>query len=263
MITVEKARDTNGVFLKGDFFDFDRLYFAIIKYTGDYVRNDACPFPGCGETCENLLGLCYELRHAWQGDRNIEEMFNGIQEEWFDDHKESSSSYFKDEDEFDDDFEDDFDIDCETSTRFDRSLFPNITEKNAYFSVHLTFPEAIFYALILSDLLEKKDMVFEHYNQLAEQEDLMQQLHKEYILFNLNEDIARMTLFINHTLHKLYQFIGETKYLDFINKFKKVNEFSVNCDLQKINDMLESYGEKEYGQDDPETLLFTINSFLD
>ncbi len=41
--------------------------------------------------CENLLGLCYEIRHAWQGDRNIEQVFNGIHEDWFDDYQEPDS----------------------------------------------------------------------------------------------------------------------------------------------------------------------------
>ena len=70
---------TSGVFIKGDFFDFDRLYFALMKYTGSHGMNDICPFPGSEAACENLLGLGYELRHAWQGDRDIEEIYNGIQ----------------------------------------------------------------------------------------------------------------------------------------------------------------------------------------
>ena len=68
--------------ITGEFWDFDRLYFAISKLTGDYGIDTPCPFPGYDSVCENLLGLNYELRHAMQGDRGVTEHYTGIPEYW-------------------------------------------------------------------------------------------------------------------------------------------------------------------------------------
>jgi hypothetical protein len=65
----------------------DRLYFAIVKFTGFHGIDSQCTFPGYDAVCESLLGLCYEIRHAWQGARDIEQVYNGIHEDWFDDDR--------------------------------------------------------------------------------------------------------------------------------------------------------------------------------
>jgi len=41
MIIVEKAKYTSGVLLSGDFFDFDRLFFAIVKFIGTHEAHMA------------------------------------------------------------------------------------------------------------------------------------------------------------------------------------------------------------------------------
>jgi len=41
-----------------------------------------------------------------------------------------------------------------------------------------------------------------------------------------------------------------------------LDDFSASCDLRTINDLLVDYGEKEYAQDDPDTLLSILTSFL-
>ena len=260
MIIIEKAKGTNGVLLKGDFFDFDRLYFAIMKYTGSHGMYDSCPFPGCYDACENLLGLGYELRHAWQGDRNIEQVYNGIRDEWFDDYEESDSEPYEDDE---DDYEDESDDDYGNGFQFARSSFPDANDKNTYFSIQLTFPEAIFYALIISDLLGKKEMFMEAKKLLAEEAGDLQQIHREYYFFQAEEDIARLTLYAKQTLHVLYRFVGEDMYMPFVNKFKKINNFSAKCNLDKINDLLVYYGEKEYSQDNPDILMPLLISFLE
>lgn len=152
--------------------DLDRLYFAIYKFTEFHGVDSTCTFPGYDATCENLLGLCYEIRHAWQGDRDIEQVYNGIREDWFDDYQEAAS-------------------------------------------------------------------------------------HKM-----ANENIARITLFANHTLHTLYRFIGEEKYNILINKFNSQRDFFLNCDLKRINSTLVDYGEKEYVNDDPDHLFSVLMSLF-
>jgi hypothetical protein len=112
MFYIDKPGNSSGVFLEGDFFALDRLYFAIMKFTGFYGIDGRCNFPGCSQAAENLLGLCYELRHAWQGKRNIVQVYNGIREYWFDDYVEAAACSCGNDDEddeygFDDDDDDD------------------------------------------------------------------------------------------------------------------------------------------------------------
>lgn len=267
MIIVEKAREENGVLLKGDFFDLDRLYFAIYKFTGFHGIDSACTFPGYDDVCENLLGLCYEIRHAWQGDRNIERIYNGIHEYWFDDYQESDSHSTIDENNLDDlwnketDDEEDYKND-EFTVKFSRRDFPDVTNSNTYFSIPMTFPEAVFYSLILLELLKKKDIFFMSRKLLSEKNDPLTQQNKEYYYFQAEEDIARITLFTNHALHALYKFIGEEKYLTFINKFNVQREFFLNCDMKRINSILVDYGEKEYVNDDPDHLYSVLISLF-
>ena len=263
MITVEKAQNTNGVLLKGDFFDLDRLYFAIMKFTGFHGYQKECTFTGCEVVCESLLGLCYELRHAWQGDRDIVQMYNGIHNEWFDDYTEcfSHAHYgfddFEGEENIDDDAYIDGDLPC-----FSRKDFPDAREHNIYFSILFTFPEIVFYALILSDLLKMKELFFLSRKRLAEETGLMQEIDKEYYLFHAKEDISRMTIFVTQTLYTLYKFIGEERYAGFIGKFDKIENYSCICDITGQNQAIVRYGEKKYEQDDPEILMSTLNSFL-
>lgn len=266
MIIVEKSREGSGVLLKGDFFDLDRLYFAIYKYTGFHGPDNKCIFPGYDAVCENLLGLCYEIRHAWQGDRNIEQVYNGIREYWFDDYKEPELKNIHKNDLnglCDKNFElEDANLNDEITFKFSRKDFPNVIENNTYFSIPIIFPEAIFYSLILLELLKKKDVFLQARKLLAEKNDALIELNKEYYYFQANEDIARITLFTSQTLHTLYIFIGEERYTAFINKFYGQKDFFLNCDLENINSILEDYGEKEYENDNPDNLFAVLMSFF-
>ena len=266
MIIVEKAKHENGILLKGDFFDLDRLYFAIYKYTGFHGIDSECTFPGYYIACENLLGLCYEIRHAWQGDRNIELVYNGIHEYWFDDYQEPYQHITDDNqtldlcDEEPEDYSGNFSDKSEY--KFSRKEFPDLSFKNTYFSIHLTFPEAIFYSLILLELLKKKDVFLMARKLLIDKKDELAQLNKEYYYFHANEDIARLTLFTNQSLHAFYSFIGEERYTVFMNKFNKQKNFLLNCDLDHMNSVIADYAEKEYKYDDPDQLFDALTSLF-
>lgn len=266
MIIVEKAREGNGISLKGDFFDLDRLYFAIFKYAGFHGIDSKCTFPGYDAICENLLGLCYEIRHAWQGDRNIEQVYNGIHEDWFDDYQEPDPQKTIDKNSLDDLWDEDDNKEAyqnnEFAIKFSRKDFSDVTKSNTYFSIPFIFPEAVFYSLILLELLKKKDIFLQERKLLAEKNDDLVELNKEYYYFQANEDIARITLFTNQTLHTLYRFIGEEKYAAFINKFYSQKDFFLTCDLEHINSILVDYGEKEYENDDPDHLFSVLISFF-
>ena len=64
MLTLKSTPNLSGVEIRGDYDDLNALYDAISIIVGDesYEGYYAC------ET--RLLGLCYEIRHAYQGDRN-------------------------------------------------------------------------------------------------------------------------------------------------------------------------------------------------
>lgn len=124
MLTVGKG-NFNNIILRGDFWDFDRLYFAISKFTGDFGIDSTCPFPGYETICESLLGLCYELRKAQEGKRELYKQYNGIPEEWFEEKTEidEKSNDMNDSDHTFDDVEDDDEVDE------DMNLIPTFQEK--------------------------------------------------------------------------------------------------------------------------------------
>lgn len=98
--------------LEGDFFDFDRLYFPIFRLTGNFGNSPWKPSEGYDEVCEYILALCYELRHAWQGDRDLIGTFNGLSRSWFESH-----SYSENDDGCD--VDDDCDVDDGEYTEVD------------------------------------------------------------------------------------------------------------------------------------------------
>ena len=272
MLTVAKMRNSNGVVLQGDFFDLDRLYFAIFKFTGFFGIDSKCTFDDCDEICEALLGLCYEIRHAWQGDRGLAQTYSGIKDYWFDDFAENiscvqESQLYSDDDEDDeydddaDDEENDDDYYGSSFRRFSRKDYPDASANNTYFSIPLSFPDVLFYTLVLHDLLKKRDVFMEVRKSLAETEDTMQELNKQYYYFQADQDIARLIHFVNQTLHELYRFIGNDRYFKFFNKFDKIYDYTYRCDREYLFKAMEKYNKKDYEQDDPEILMKFMSAF--
>ena len=69
----------NETKISGEFWDFDRLYFAIAYLTGDFgIHPGHHPFPELKEVCQTLLGLNHELREAESGNREICVQSNGL-----------------------------------------------------------------------------------------------------------------------------------------------------------------------------------------
>jgi len=263
MFYIDKPRNSSGVHLEGDFFALDRLYFAIMKFTGFYGIDGRCNFPGCSQAAENLLGLCYEIRHAWQGKRNIVQVYNGIREYWFDDYVEAAACSCGDDDEDDEyGFDDDdgsFDMNIGV---FSRADFPDVSSQNTYFSAAFSFPELVFYALVLKDLLRKKDLFMRAAEESMEADEMIRDLNKEYYYFDAETDIARLTMLVKQTLRALYKFVGADEYFAFMSRFGQFNDFSANCDLEKINRLIVDYSEKEYELDEPKSLMSTLYAFL-
>ena len=108
MISINTTSKLNGIYIQGDFDDLNNLYDAISEYINfyidgllseiesDYVKEHGVAIKDMDnaqreaflkenqseityyeEMRENILGLCYDIRHAYQGDRGIALIDNG------------------------------------------------------------------------------------------------------------------------------------------------------------------------------------------
>lgn len=112
MLTVTNTPNHTGVKISGDYFDLDRLNQAIYQVIGD--ENKYYDYEGARN---RLLGISYEIRHAAQGERNIERVFNGLL-----DHVKKNQGYIA-------------------------------PDKNIYYSVETLWPEVLFSILALKDFI--------------------------------------------------------------------------------------------------------------
>lgn len=112
MILAKPTEHLTGITLEGEYQDFYEIVESIYRITGleedynDYywgVKN-------------RLLGICYDVRHAYQGDRNVKLTDNGV-------HKELM--------------------------KWHSMILP---QNNVHFSVEIMFPEAVFVALAVPEM---------------------------------------------------------------------------------------------------------------
>lgn len=76
MIIVRNTPNNSGVAIYGDHMDFKNLYDALHTVVGnedEFIEYDAARI--------RVLALCYDIRHALMGDREIEFVDNGMDEE--------------------------------------------------------------------------------------------------------------------------------------------------------------------------------------
>lgn len=116
MIIMKPTAKLVGINVQGDYYDFDEFVDAAHRITGvwpDENYND--PYYA---SSNRLLGICYDIRHARQGDREIEVKDNGLNMEIMKWHEII------------------------------------MQEQTIYYSVNILFPEAIFVATTLESLLD-------------------------------------------------------------------------------------------------------------
>ncbi len=76
MLIIKNTKNSLGVSIAGDYNDFEQLYNALHSIVGEEGEDD------CYEGSRlRVLGLCYDIRHAMQGDREYEIVENGLDEE--------------------------------------------------------------------------------------------------------------------------------------------------------------------------------------
>lgn len=78
MITIENTENLVRVCISGDYNDLDKLVDASYTITIDeYSEKNKSHV----EISTRVLGLCYDVRHALQGDREVELVDNGMGED--------------------------------------------------------------------------------------------------------------------------------------------------------------------------------------
>lgn len=115
MITIKNTEKLTGVCISGDFYDLDKLVDAFYAVTIDEFSEKNRNYI---EMSTRVLGLCYDVRHAFQGDREVELVDNGMDED---------------------------------KMRFHSIIAP---KKNVYYKCNYFYPEMFFVMLALNELIK-------------------------------------------------------------------------------------------------------------
>ena len=76
MLDIKVTENYGGIEVKGDYADFEQLYDSILEIIGD--EED---YPTLEKLRIQILAFCYDLRHAKQGNREIELVENNMNDE--------------------------------------------------------------------------------------------------------------------------------------------------------------------------------------
>lgn len=129
MIKIQDTKNMIGITIHGDYEDLKALHHAISDYLRFYF--DHQKEQGAYSCYETILGLCYDIRHAYQGDRNIEAVDNN--------HENiamlASCIYQLDE----------------KALKKERKKYGN---GNLYFNVEVLYPWAVYYLYTLQAITE-------------------------------------------------------------------------------------------------------------
>ncbi|WP_067929234.1 DUF6904 family protein [Alicyclobacillus shizuokensis] len=112
MLTLRNTPNLAGIEISGDYLDLDTLYLALHTIVGD--EGEYGDYEGARL---RVLGICYELRHAIQGDREVEFVPNGMDAD---------------------------------RMKFLELITP---EKNVYYKCQVYYPEALFVTVALNDFI--------------------------------------------------------------------------------------------------------------
>jgi hypothetical protein len=85
MIAIENTEQLTGVCISGDYDDFYNLVEAFHEITIDEYSEK---YTGYCSISIRVLGLCYDIRHAMQGDRELVLKENGMNDDLFIYHKQ-------------------------------------------------------------------------------------------------------------------------------------------------------------------------------
>lgn len=122
--------------------------------------------------------------------------------------------------EVDDDDDDDSQKNDEKIRKFNSSMLKDITFQNAYFRTDLSFAEALFYTLVLEDLIEQN--VTRTIHAAALTDPLPAEPQEEYEQLALSEAIAVVSLYNSNIWSALHRFLGYGLLKSFIVQYGNV-----------------------------------------
>lgn len=129
MIKVSPTKNLLGVTIQGDYYDFSELVESIYRITTCAEKYGDIYYA----VSNRLLAICYDIRHAYQGDREVALKDNGMNKELMEWHEVKAS--------------------CE----------------NVYYSFNVFFPQAIFVAFSANKLCDYSSYYGKNNNELLEQ----------------------------------------------------------------------------------------------
>lgn len=194
MIFATKTPNNTGISIHGDCKDLDSTYDALHEIVGD--END---FPEFSSSRTRVLGICYDLRHATMGDRDIEFVDNGM---------------------------DEYKI---------KNLATLAPDKNAYFVFNILWPEILFVMMALNDFvrLYVRKRVKSSYREVLDFHVIWDNNISQVRMFQsavcscLKETVSEVSFTRTiHLLNKDYTWLEgyADQYVDFLNiKFLQMN----------------------------------------
>jgi hypothetical protein len=215
MIYIQNTPNNTGVSIYGDHMDFDNLYNALFKITGEEGEKD-----GYQGACLRVLGLCYDIRHALMGDREIEFVDNGM--------------------------------DKEKSKRMG-ILAP---VKNLYMKINVLWPEILFVTMTLNDLIRlyAKKQSKKIYDQVLDKKNIWDpniatvRMFQAEIAKCLKEIVTEATYNrVISTMNGDYPLVRAycTQYIDFLNI--SFLDMSKEKRLKSISTMARRIAERDEG----------------
>lgn len=171
MISAKPTENLTGVLLEGEYEDFYEMMESIYRMTGleeDY--ND--PY---WSVKNRLLGICYDIRHAFQGDRKVKMVDNGSNDELM---------------------------------KWHSMIMP---QQNLHYAVEVLFPEAVFVAMSVPEMFILSSVYYgdsaRRKKKKADNENLIVQKYSDYI-----RDQAMLDMLSSVVLSALADVIGDEEF---------------------------------------------------
>ena len=187
MLTLRNTPNLTGIEISGDYLDLDSLYMSLHTVVGDERE-----FGNYEGARLRILGVCYDLRHAFQGDREFEFVRNGMDADRM-------------------------------------KLLGMITpETNLYYKVNVYYPEILFVTVAINDFIRlyaKKQAKSAHFP-LADKKNLWDanianaRLFQSLVISCVKEVVTEPSFKrIMNLMHKDYPWTDgyATQYLDMLN----------------------------------------------
>jgi len=157
MILIETTPNLFGISLQGDYNDLNELYDSLSRYLDFYQRNNR-EYPY--HEYEYLLSLNYDIRHAYQGDRNVKNVENNANS-----IGEMAGAIYE--------------LPTDAKKKFAK-LRRDFSNGNLYFSVNILYPLVFHYMIALESIVydeplpnwfENQDPVFTPYDIITAKRD--------------------------------------------------------------------------------------------